>query len=209
MTKILREIIAIGTLGDYAVGKSNLTNVFTEKEFQEEHMSTIGVNCVTKNVTIKLDNNESKEIKLKIWDTAGQERFKSISVQYIKNCLGILLVYAIDNEKSFENIETWMKEVEEKSSNKNMCLVLIGNKCDMEEKRMIKKEQGEKLAQRYGLKFFECSAKKGINVNEAFQELIDQIVAIYKDEFGKKGMSLKVTTGGKKSCCGGKNNENK
>ena len=172
-------------------------------------MSTIGVNCVTKNVTIKLDNNETKEIKLKIWDTAGQERFKSISVQYIKNCLGILLVYAIDNEKSFENIETWMKEVEEKSSNKNMCLVLIGNKCDMEEKRMIKKEQGEKLAQRYGLKFFECSAKKGINVNEAFQELIDQIVAIYKDEFGKKGMSLKVTTGGKKSCCGGKNNENK
>ena len=209
MTKILREIIAIGTLGDYAVGKSMLTNVFTKKEFTEEHMSTIGVNCETKNVTIKLDNNETKEIKLKIWDTAGQERFKSISVQYIKNCLGILLVYAIDNEKSFENIETWMKEVEEKSSNKNMCLVLIGNKCDMEENRMIKKEQGEKLAQRYGLKFFECSAKKGINVNEAFQELIDQIVAIYKDEFGKKGMTLKVTTGGKKSCCGGKNNENK
>ena len=205
MSKILREIISIGTLGDYAVGKSNLTNVFVDKKFQEEHMSTIGVNCVKKDITINLDNNETKNIVLKIWDTAGQERFKAISVQYIKNCLGILLVYAINNEKSFQNIETWMKEVEQKSSNKNMCLVLIGNKCDLDEKeRKIKKEQGEKLAQRYGIKFFECSAKTG--TNEAFQELINEIVGVYKDEFGSKGMTLKKKTGRKKKCCGGNNN---
>ena len=111
--KITREIIQLGTLGDSGVGKTNLSTLYVDNKFSQEFISTIGFNCLIKNIKIKINDIE-KNIKVKIWDTAGQEKFKSISVQYIKNCLGILLVYSITQQESLKNIENWMKEVNEK-----------------------------------------------------------------------------------------------
>ena len=113
MEQITRKIIQIGTLGDWGVGKSNLSSVFAKNEFSTEHLSTIGINCLIKNIKIKIGNQE-KEIKVKIWDTAGQEKFKSISIQYVKNCLGIILVYSILDSKTLENIDNWINEIKEK-----------------------------------------------------------------------------------------------
>jgi len=210
MEQITRKIIQIGTLGDWGVGKSNLSSVFAKNEFSTEHLSTIGINCLIKNIKIKIGNQE-KEIKVKIWDTAGQEKFKSISIQYVKNCLGIILVYSILDSKTLENIDNWINEIKEKKNNDKVFMVLIGNKCDLEDERVVSKKEGEKFANKHNLKLFECSAKKRINVNEAFDYLINGIVDIYKDEFIENNNNddeeKKDSNEKKGNCCKSKKNK--
>uniref|UniRef100_A0A8C0AP10 small monomeric GTPase n=1 Tax=Buteo japonicus TaxID=224669 RepID=A0A8C0AP10_9AVES len=112
--------------------------------------------------TIELDG---KKIKLQIWDTAGQERFRTITTAYYRGAMGIMLVYDITNEKSFDNIKNWIRNIEEHASS-DVERMILGNKCDMNEKRQVSKEKGEKLAIDYGIKFLETSAKSSINVEE-------------------------------------------
>uniref|UniRef100_A0A8B9QDZ6 small monomeric GTPase n=1 Tax=Apteryx owenii TaxID=8824 RepID=A0A8B9QDZ6_APTOW len=114
--------------------------------------------------TIELDG---KKIKLQIWDTAGQERFRTITTAYYRGAMGIMLVYDITNEKSFDNIKNWIRNIEEHASS-DVERMILGNKCDMNEKRQVSKEKGEKLAIDYGIKFLETSAKSSINVEEYF-----------------------------------------
>ena len=210
MEPITRNIIQLGTLGDVAVGKTNLSSVFIDDKFLTEHISTIGINCLMKDIKIKI-GKQTKEIKVKIWDTAGQERFSSLSTQYVKNCLGIILVYSITDSKSLNNIDRWINELNDKKNNEKYFMVLIGNKCDLEEHREVSKEEGEKFAIQHDLKFFECSAKDKINVHEAFNYLINEIVENYKDEFidknneeEKKNDNLNEKNNG---CCKGKKNK--
>ena len=188
--KIQKEIIKLGTLGESKVGKTNLSNVFIGNKFDDEELSTIGVGNLIKKIDIKY-KEKSKSISLKIWDTAGQERFKSVATQYIKSCDGLLIVYAVNDRTSFEKIEEWLKEVEEKkNTNNKVPLVLIGNKIDLENERVVSKEEGEKLAEKYNIEFFECSAKKGINVNEAFQYLVKMVFYVYEKEFNSNEQSF-------------------
>ena len=181
MDKIRRTVISIGTLGDSQVGKTNLASIYVGQEFNLEYTSTIGVTNYLKDIKIDIDG-QLLDVKVKIWDTAGQERFRSLSINYIRNCLGLLMVYSVDNIESFKNIEMWLKEVSEKcDQNYKIPLVLIGNKCDLNEE--VSEIDGRKLAEKYDMKFFLCSAKNNINVQEAFQALIDDIVIIRKNEF--------------------------
>jgi small GTP-binding protein len=151
------------------------------------------------------DNEKKKTISLKIWDTAGQERFRSVATQYIKSCDGLLIVYAINDRKSFEKIDDWLKEVEEKkNTNYNVPLVLIGNKIDLEKEREVSFQEGEKLAQIYNMEFFECSAKDNINVNECFNCLIELIFQLYEDEFNIDDKSYSLFDNGTmntSNCC--------
>ncbi|KAL6054675.1 hypothetical protein STEG23_035366, partial [Scotinomys teguina] len=110
--------------------------------------------------TIELDG---KRIKLQIWDTAGQERFRTITTAYYRGAMGIMLVYDITNEKSFDNIRNWIRNIEEHAS-ADVEKMILGNKCDVNDKRQVSKERGEKLALDYGIKFMETSAKANINV---------------------------------------------
>ncbi|KAK7832748.1 hypothetical protein U0070_026944 [Myodes glareolus] len=112
--------------------------------------------------TIELDG---KKIKLQIWDTAGQERFRTITTAYYRGAMGIMLVYDITNEKSFDNIKNWIRNIEEHASS-DVERMILGNKCDMNDKRQVSKERGEKLAIDYGIKFLETSAKSSTNVEE-------------------------------------------
>ncbi|MEQ2174668.1 Ras- protein Rab-8B, partial [Goodea atripinnis] len=114
--------------------------------------------------TVELDG---KKIKLQIWDTAGQERFRTITTAYYRGAMGIMLVYDITNEKSFDNIRNWIRNIEEHAS-ADVEKMMLGNKCDMNDKRQVSKERGEKLAVDYGIKFLETSAKSSINVEEVF-----------------------------------------
>ena len=203
MKNIKRTYISIGTIGDSQVGKSAMTEIYLNREFSEEYLTTIGININTKDTKIII-NGEEKEIKVKIWDTAGQEKFKSISTQYIKNCDGILLIYAINNKKTFENIENWLNEIENKKKKNNIPLVLIGNKIDLEKEREVSFQEGEKLAQIYNMEFFECSAKDNINVNECFNCLIELIFQLYEDEFNIDDKSYSLFDNGTmntSNCC--------
>ncbi|XP_014447619.1 ras-related protein Rab-13 isoform X2 [Tupaia chinensis] len=127
---------------------------------------------------------EGKKIKLQVWDTAGQERFKTITTAYYRGAMGIILVYDITDEKSFENIQNWMKSIKENAS-AGVERLLLGNKCDMEAKRKVQKEQADKLsfllhplqlAREHGIRFFETSAKSSMNVDEAFNSLARDIL---------------------------------
>ncbi|XP_014872486.1 ras-related protein Rab-8A isoform X1 [Poecilia latipinna] len=121
--------------------------------------------------TIELDG---KKIKLQIWDTAGQERFRTITTAYYRGAMGIMLVYDITNEKSFDNIKNWIRNIEEHASS-DVEKMVLGNKCDINDKRQVSKDRGEKLALEYGIKFMETSAKANINVENAFLTLARDI----------------------------------
>ena len=180
--KITREVIPIGIIGDSEVGKSYLSSVYIEARDYGEMLATLGFSCLIKDTIIKVNNIE-KKIKIKIWDTSGAERARSISVQYCKNCLGIILAYSINNRDSLNSLENWIKEIKDKTYYEKVSLILIGNKCDLENERKVSKEEGEKFALKYNIKFFECSAKKNININQAFESLINDVVENYQDEF--------------------------
>lgn len=106
--------------------------------------------------------------------TAGQERFRTITSAYYRGAMGIMLVYDITQEKSFENIKNWIRNIEENAST-DVEKMLLGNKCELNEKRQVTKERGEQLAIEYGIKFLETSAKNSINVEEAFFNLARDI----------------------------------
>ena len=185
MDYISRKIITVGILGSLAVGKTCVLRRFIEEQFFEEFNATIGYSLFIKDIKIKV-NDIKKNIPLKIIDTSGLERFFSISIKYVKSCLGILLVYSITDKHSFNYIEKYMKEYNKKKINENVPLILIGNKCDLENERIISFEEGQNLALKYNMKFYETSALDNININDCFQGLIDEITQIYYKELVNK-----------------------
>ncbi|KFR17644.1 Ras-related protein Rab-10, partial [Opisthocomus hoazin] len=124
---------------------------------------------------IKTVELQGKKIKLQIWDTAGQERFHTITTSYYRGAMGIMLVYDITNAKSFENISKWLRNIDE-HANEDVERMLLGNKCDMEDKRVVSKAKGEQIAREHGIRFFETSAKANINIEKAFLTLAEDIL---------------------------------
>ncbi|KAM9852094.1 protein ENTREP3 [Aulostomus maculatus] len=157
-------------IGDSGVGKTCLIIRFAEDNFNSTYISTIGIDFKVKTIDV-----DGKKVKLQVWDTAGQERFKTITTAYYRGAMGIILVYDITDEKSFENIQNWMKSIKENAS-AGVSRMLLGNKCDIEAKRKVSKETGEKLAKDHGIRFFETSAKSSINVEESFLALARDIL---------------------------------
>jgi len=155
-------------LGDSATGKSAIMDRFCESVFSTNHIATIGVDFKYKTVDC-----EGKRIKLQIWDTAGQEKFRSIVQTYYKGAMGIVLTYAINDRKSFKNVEMWMKEIQTNAA-KGVVVLLVGNKIDLTT-RVIEEAEGKQMAQKYGVKFFETSAKDGTNIDDLFYEIAREI----------------------------------
>ena len=168
--------LKIITLGNSEVGKTSIINRFTSNYFDKDLINTIGIDSKTHQMKIG-----EKTINLKIWDSAGQERFRSIQKHYYNQVDGILFVYDITKEDSFKIIESWFDEVKTKAIN-TLCGVLIGNKSDLENEREVSTEDGEKLADQLELKFIECSAFTGDNVEQAFIDLVESILEKKKKE---------------------------
>jgi len=157
-------------IGDSGVGKTCVLFRFSDDTFNTTFISTIGIDFKIKTVEL-----QGKKIKLQIWDTAGQERFHTITTSYYRGANGILLVYDITQPKTFDNISKWLRNINEHAS-EDVERMLIGNKCDMEDKRLISEERGKKVAEENGIKFFETSAKENINIEIAFNTLAEDIL---------------------------------
>ena len=161
------------------VGKSCLMLQFIDKRFRTTHDITLGVEYGNKKVSMN-----KRTITLKLWDTAGSEAFQSITRHYYSGAIGALLVYDVTQKQSFAAIPNWLKILRE-VGDPDMAIVLIGNKCDLHEeyvynlitnpRRQVPFSEGECLAQKFGLCFFETSAKTGQNVDDTFMKLTKQL----------------------------------
>ena len=162
-------LIKLLLIGDSGVGKSCLLLRFSEDSFTPSFITTIGIDFKIRTVEI-----DGKKIKLQIWDTAGQERFRTITTAYYRGAMGILLVYDVTEEKSFLSIRNWIANVDQ-FAQEGVNRILIGNKSDMSSKRTVDYAAGKALADEYGIRFLETSAKNSTNVDEAFVSLARDI----------------------------------
>ena len=170
------DIINIMTLGISSVGKTSFIFRFTENTFQNLIISTIGIDFKVKIIEI-----ENIKYKLIFYDTAGQEKFKSVAPNLIKKAHGIIIMYDITNKSSFDSIPDIIKNIKEEKGD-DFPMILIGNKKDLEQDREIKKEEGEDLASKNGIEYFEISNKEGINIQEAGFSIVNKILETRKDD---------------------------
>ena len=127
---------------------------------------------------------KGKKLKVQIWDTAGDERYKNITSNYYRGANGILLLYNITNRESFDSLNSWLTEIK-KNANQNLSLILVGTNCDLENERKVTYQEGKDFARKNGIKFIEVSAKNNINVKEAFDILLEDILNTLSNEKNK------------------------
>jgi len=156
-------------IGDSGVGKSCLLLRFADDTYTESYISTIGVDFKIR--TIELDG---KTIKLQIWDTAGQERFRTITSSYYRGAHGIIVVYDVTDQESFNNVRQWLQEIDRYAS-ENVNKLLVGNKCDLTTKKVVDYTTAKEYADQLGIPFLETSAKNATNVEQAFMTMAAEI----------------------------------
>jgi Ras-related protein Rab-11A len=163
---LLYKIVIIG---DTNVGKSNILSRYLTNEFTSNTKSTVGVELGIKFLKIK-----NTSTKIQIWDTAGQERYQAITSSYFRGSDGCFIVYDITNETSFNNIEKWFDKIHEEND-KEIPVIIVGNKCDLENERKVPTDKAKEKAQNLKCAFYETSALKAINIEQIFEELVNTI----------------------------------
>lgn len=203
----MRKILLIG---DSGVGKSCLLVRFVDDTFSPSFITTIGIDFKIKTIDIN-----GKKIKLQLWDTAGQERFRTITTAYYRGADGVVLVYDVQDEKTFADArDVWYNTIMENALPECQ-LILVGNKADLDEdengqQRAVSYEEGENLAKSLGMAFVEASAKTNKNVDEVFFTLVKMIEEKLenKDDGGKKDDKKKLKSEGINLKSGSKSKSN-
>ena len=201
-------IYKIVLVGDSGVGKTNIMLRYINKEFNLNTKATVGVEFGSKNVII-----DKKIVKGQIWDTAGQERYRAITSAYYKGAHGAFVVYDITQRESFEAVDRWINDLRN-NTDERLEIILIGNKSDLEDKRQVKKEEGEEKAKEKEVAFMETSALNCNNIEKAFNEIMNKVYLAYKpqekksdggfmESYSKEVIELNggVTRVEKQSCC--------
>ena len=156
-------------VGDSFVGKTNMMSKYLKNEFKSDSKATVGVEFGSKEFNI-----EGHSINAQIWDTAGQERYKAITSAYYKGAKGAFVVYDITRKDSFASIDKWISDLTS-VADKKLTVVVIGNKCDLEDQRQVTKEEGEEKANQLQVAFLETSALSGANLDKAFEMMINEV----------------------------------
>ncbi|KAG0371171.1 hypothetical protein BGZ54_009530 [Gamsiella multidivaricata] len=152
-------------LGEQSVGKTSLITRFMYDTFDNTYQATIGIDFLSKTMYL-----EDRTVRLQLWDTAGQERFRSLIPSYIRDSSVAVVVYDITNRNSFMNTAKWIDDVRAERGT-DVIIVLVGNKTDLNEKRQVTAEEGEKKAKEFNIMFIETSAKAGHNVKTLFRKI--------------------------------------
>ncbi|ESQ32511.1 hypothetical protein EUTSA_v10004881mg [Eutrema salsugineum] len=207
-------VFKVVLIGDSAVGKSQLLARFSRNEFSIESKATIGVEFQTRTLTI-----DKKTVKAQIWDTAGQERYRAVTSAYYRGAVGAMLVYDITKRQTFDHVARWLEELRG-HADKNIVIMLIGNKTDLGTLRAVPTEDAKEFAQRENLFFMETSALDSSNVEPSFLTVLTEIYRIVSkknlvaNEEGESGGDSSLLQGTKivvpgedteskgKGCCG-------
>jgi len=156
-------------IGNSSVGKTSFLFRYADNSFTSAFVSTVGIDFKVKTVF-----RQDKRVKLQIWDTAGQERYRTITTAYYRGAMGFILMYDVTNEESYNAVQDWCTQIKTYSWD-NAQVVLVGNKCDLDDERVVSTDRGRQLAHQLGLEFFETSAKENVNVKQVFERLVDVI----------------------------------
>jgi len=170
-------VFKIIVIGDSGVGKSSLTLRLSEDAFFKDHASTIAIDF-----RMHCMDYLGKRIRLQIWDTAGQERFQSVATAFYRGANGVILCFDITQRKSFENVDIWLERVRAQALPGVAC-ILVGCKADMNESRVVPREQAAEWALNHGMGYIETSAKDSDNVTHAFEQIVFSIIEDQKDSF--------------------------
>jgi small GTP-binding protein len=198
MSKTEDYLFKIILIGDSCVGKSSVLLQYVNNEYCSSLASTIGIDFKIRTITIK-----DKNIKMQIIDSAGQERFRSITFAHYRNAIGIILMYDITDQESFDNINYWLDNIKTYCRN-DPSIYLVGNKKDFESQRKISKQQGINVATGHNLLFTETSAKSGENINDLFSELALEIIQKLNKKENKDHEKISLLGDNKKNrkkCC--------
>ena len=203
MSQPQEDFIKIIILGSSNVGKTCILHRYFENEYQDNSLSTIGIDFKTK--FFKFDDTK---VKVNYIDTAGQEKFRAISVNYLKGTDGAVLVFDVTKKETFELIWTWLADIKE-NNKMDIGKILLGNKADLESEREVSKEEGENLAGQLHCKYYETSAKTGQNIIDALDE-IAKITYSQWEKTHENRHSIRISSAAsvgklsmteKKSCC--------
>ena len=184
-------------IGDSGVGKTSLVNRFMGFEFKDNYACTINADFKLKSISI----DPSTRVELTVWDTCGQERFRAMTRQYFKDANGVVLVFDVNEEKSFKGLSSWLTEIKNNCNNSDISIVLIGNKIDLNE-RKITKEEGNQFALKNCIKYIETSSKEGINIDAPFESLVNDIIRsikVNRDNIGNETIEQKLQKLGEKN----------
>ncbi|KAK8806826.1 hypothetical protein WA588_005626, partial [Blastocystis sp. NMH] len=172
-------------LGDPGCGKTSIITRFIYGSFDTTYQSTIGIDFLSKTIMV-----EGRGIRLQLWDTAGQERFRSLIPSYIRDSNVAAIVYDVSNRNTFDNVLHWYHEV---ANQRNDCrVILVGNKSDLQDSRVISTEEGQNKAAELKAMFVELSAKEGTNVNALFKTVVSLLPKSMVDEETQKYIRINI-----------------
>ena len=180
-------------IGDSTVGKTSILSRFANGTFNSNYLATVGLDNFTKDETI-----DDKNVRIKIWDTAGQERYKALTKGFFRNAEGIMIVYDVTNQESFENLKNWIQSIKDNMGNdflERIPVLIIGNKIDSDE-REIKTEDAESFCKQQNYPYFETSAKTGENIDNTIRFLVKKVIDVNSDnKEGNNGNgNIKINT---------------
>ncbi|KAK6631603.1 Ras- protein Rab-27A [Polyplax serrata] len=162
-------------LGDSGVGKTSFLYQYTEGIFNHKFISTVGIDFREKRLAYRTQGR-SYRVHLQLWDTAGQERFRSLTTTFYRDAMGFLLLFDLTNEQSFLEIRNWLDQLRTHAYCDQPDVVLCGNKCDLEDRRVISEQRAKDVADQHGLEYLETSAATGHNVAKAIEILLDLVM---------------------------------
>ena len=165
------KLLSLLTIGNQEVGKTAILSQFIDNIFIQNTVRTTGQEFKVVERTIKIEGKDVKQ-KVKIWDSSGQERFRDIVVSSAKNTNGIFLIYDVTSQKTFDDLQGWIESIEKAKDLKTFPFIIMANKIDLKDKRVITQEQGKAFAASKNMPYFETSAKTGQGLNEALDYLI-------------------------------------